>query len=118
MKAQYICSKCGMKMDVTTRSPKCECGGLWKLDYQPLKFDEALIDKNEWSMFRYRAFMPLEDDTWKSVTLGEGMTPIVKFDEDLMLKMDYFMPTLSFKDRGEGRNSRIRSNSHIKRGRG
>ena len=100
MKAQFVCSTCGMKMDVTTRNPKCECGGLWKLDYQPPKFDEALIDKNEWSLFRYRAFMPLEDDTWRSVTLGEGMTPIVKYDEDLMLKMDYFMPTLSFKDRG------------------
>ncbi len=100
MKAQYSCSKCGMKMDVATRSPKCECGGLWKLDYQPPKFDESLIDKNEWSMFRYRAFMPLADDTWKSVTLGEGMTPIIPYDEELMLKMDYFMPTLSFKDRG------------------
>ena len=44
--------------------------------------------------------MPLADDTWKAVTMGEGMTPIVSFDEDLMLKMDYFMPTLSFKDRG------------------
>ena len=100
MKAQYVCSKRGMKMDVATRNPKCECGGLWKLEYQPPKFDEALIDKNEWSLFRYRAFMPLEGDTWKSVTLGEGMTPIVRYDEDLMLKMDYFMPTLSFKDRG------------------
>lgn len=32
--------------------------------------------------------------------MGEGMTPIIRFDNDLMLKMDYFMPTLSFKDRG------------------
>ena len=28
------------------------------------------------------------------------MTPIVRFDDDLLLKMDYYMPTLSFKDRG------------------
>lgn len=100
MKVQYICSKCGSKMDVSTRQAKCECGGLWKLDYQPPKFDEKLIDKDEWSMFRYRAFMPLESDDWKEVTLGEGMTPVVRLDEDLMLKMDYYMPTLSFKDRG------------------
>ena len=32
--------------------------------------------------------------------LGEGMTPVVRFHEDVLLKMDYFMPTLSFKDRG------------------
>ncbi len=28
------------------------------------------------------------------------MTPIIEFDKDVLLKMDYFMPTLSFKDRG------------------
>lgn len=100
MKVNYVCSKCGKKEEVTTRAPKCECGGLWKLQYELPKFSEYLIDKDEWSIFRYRAFMPLADDTWKAVTMGEGMTPIVSFDEDLMLKMDYFMPTLSFKDRG------------------
>ncbi len=100
MKVKYVCTKCGKVEDVTTRAPKCECGGLWKLQYELPKFDEALIDKDEWSIFRYRAFMPLADETWKTVTMGEGMTPIVPFDEDLMLKMDYFMPTLSFKDRG------------------
>ena len=100
MKVKYVCTKCGKVEDVTTRAPKCECGGLWKLQYELPKFDEALIDKDEWSIFRYRAFMPLADETWKAVTMGEGMTPIVPFDEDLMLKMDYFMPTLSFKDRG------------------
>lgn len=100
MKAKYVCSKCGKIAEVTSHEPRCTCGGLWKLKYGIPKFDEKLIDKDEWSIFRYRAFMPLEDDTWKSVTMGEGMTPIVPFDEDLMLKMDYFMPTLSFKDRG------------------
>ena len=100
MKANYICTKCGKMEEVTTRAPKCECGGLWKLQYELPKYDEALIDKDEWSIFRYRAFMPLADDTWKTVTMGEGMTPIIPFDSDLLLKMDYFMPTLSFKDRG------------------
>jgi threonine synthase len=28
------------------------------------------------------------------------MTPIIPFDENVLLKMDYYMPTLSFKDRG------------------
>ena len=97
---EFVCSKCGHREPVSTRKPKCDCGGLWKLDYNPPKFDEKLIDKSEWSIFRYRAFMPLEDETWRSVTMGEGMTPIIPFDDDLMLKMDYFMPTLSFKDRG------------------
>lgn len=100
MKTVYECSRCGKTADIAIRQPKCECGGLWKLRYKLPKFTDALIDKDEWSMFRYRAFMPLIDDTWKQVTMGEGMTSIVRFDENLMLKMDYYMPTLSFKDRG------------------
>ncbi len=100
MKAQYVCAVCGKTESVATRAPRCECGGLWKLRYDLPKFSEDLIDREEWSIFRYRAFMPLTDDTWRSVTLGEGMTPVIPFDDDLMLKMDYFMPTLSFKDRG------------------
>lgn len=129
----FICSRCGKKAPVTTRKAKCDCGGLWKLDFKPPAFDPALIDRHEWSIFRYRAFLPLEgaegrvdgagaannespasdgggreardagdlvDAIWRSVSLGEGLTPVVRLDEDVLLKMDYFMPTLSFKDRG------------------
>lgn len=96
----YICSKCGVTADVATRAPKCDCGGLWRLDYTPPAFDMALIDKSCWGIFRYRAFMPLTDESWRTISLGEGMTPVVPLDDDLLLKMDYFMPTLSFKDRG------------------
>ena len=97
---EYICGKCGKREPVTSHKAKCDCGGLWKLDFKPPKFSLDGIDKSEWSMFRYRKFMALRDDSWRDVTMGEGLTPIVKFDEDVMLKMDYFMPTLSFKDRG------------------
>ena len=31
--------------------------------------------------------------------MGEGMTPVIRFDDNVLLKMDYLMPTLSFKDR-------------------
>lgn len=97
---KYVCSKCGLTADVATRKAKCDCGGLWKLDYKPPKFDLSLIDRDTWSIFRYRAFMPLEGELWSDISLGEGMTPVIQFDEDVLLKMDYFMPTLSFKDRG------------------
>jgi threonine synthase len=120
----FVCSLCGKKAPVSTRAAMCECGGLWKLDFQPPPFDPDLIDRREWSLFRYRAFLPLGEPeepegathrervmsgehasasiypAWRAVSLGEGMTPIVRLDEDLLLKMDYFMPTLSFKDRG------------------
>lgn len=97
---EFFCSKCGKHMPVSTLMPKCECGGLWKLDFQAPVFDIEKIDKSEWSLFRYRSFMALEGDNWRDITLGEGMTPIVRFDKDVLLKMDYYMPTLSYKDRG------------------
>lgn len=97
---KYICSKCHTYMDVKTKKAKCDCGGLWKLDYKPPKFALSLVDKDTWSIFRYKAFMPLKGEHWKEITLGEGMTPVIQFNEDVLLKMDYFMPTLSFKDRG------------------
>lgn len=96
----YVCSKCGNTEEVTTRKAKCACGGLWKLDFNAPAFDLSKVDRDTWSLFRYRAFLPLTDDVWRTISLGEGMTPVVPFSEDVLLKMDYFMPTLSFKDRG------------------
>ena len=92
----YICQKCGKVETTQTYKANCDCSGLWQLDFIPQKFDLKLIDNKEWNIFRYKAFMPIKD----YITLGEGMTPIIKFDNHLKLKMDYFMPTLSFKDRG------------------
>ena len=97
---QFVCSKCGHIESVTTRKAHCGCGGLWNLDFQPPKFALGEFDTHEWSQFRYRNFMALDGEAWRGVTMGEGMTPIVRLDEDVLLKMDYFMPTLSFKDRG------------------
>ncbi|MGM9558557.1 MAG: threonine synthase [Oscillospiraceae bacterium] len=96
----YVCAKCGRRTGVSTRSAKCDCGGLWTLPVQPEPFSLDKIDRAEWSLFRYRRFLPLKDESWRGVTLGEGMTPVVRLDENVLLKMDYFMPTLSYKDRG------------------
>ncbi len=100
MNAKFVCTKCHKEYDVSTTQSHCSCGGLFRLEHKPPKFSLDLVDKNCWNIFRYRKFMALNDDSYKSVTLGEGMTPVVRFDDDLLLKMDYFMPTLSFKDRG------------------
>ena len=84
----FVCSICGKTAPVTTRAPKCDCGGLWKLEWQPPKFDLRQVDGSVWGMFRYHKFMALADESWRSVTLGEGMTPVVRLDEDVLLKMD------------------------------
>lgn len=49
---QFVCAMCGKPEDVTTRKPHCDCGGLWKLDFQPPRFDPEGVDRDEWSMFR------------------------------------------------------------------
>ena len=96
----FICTKCGHRETVTTKKARCDCGGLWRLDHRPPAYDPERIDRQEWSQFRYRSFMALEGEDWRKVSMGEGMTPVIRLDEDLLLKMDYCMPTLSFKDRG------------------
>ena len=77
----FICAKCGKKAPVSTRRPKCDCGGLWELDYHPPTFSEEQIDRQEWSLFRYRKFMALENDCWKDISLREGMTPVIPPEE-------------------------------------
>lgn len=96
----FICSNCNKKVPVDTKKPNCECGGLWKLDFSPEKFSLEKIHKDTWNIFRYRDFMAIEGDEWKDVTLGEGVTPIIPIEKDIFVKMDFMMPTLSYKDRG------------------
>src|SRR2546422_4468189 len=79
-------------------------------------YDEALlrkivkrdrIESGPKSMWRYRDLLPVEDSV-AVVTLGEGLTPLVKADRlgaelglrNLYLKNDSMNPTNSFKDRG------------------
>lgn len=96
----FLCTHCGARVNADKAPAHCRCGGLWRLDFTPPPFSLDAVDKSEWSMFRYRCFMALEGEAWRSVTLGEGMTSVVALDENVLLKLDYCMPTLSFKDRG------------------
>ena len=50
---KFVCTKCGRTESVTTRNAHCGCGGLWKLDFTPEKFELSGIDTHEWSQFRY-----------------------------------------------------------------
>ncbi len=96
----YICTHCGARREINGAPPRCECGGLWKLATPALAFSSALCDDAAQGVFRYRAFMPLSGEGWRRVTMGEGNTPLVRLDDDVTLKFDALMPTLSYKDRG------------------
>ena len=97
---KYICAHCHREENITTRHAKCACGGLWRLDYRLPAFTADGIDRAEWSQFRYHRYMALNGDAWRAVSMGEGMTPVIRFDDDVLLKMYDLMPTLSFKDWG------------------
>ena len=65
-------------------------------------FDPALIRQDVWSLWRYRAFLPVPDGV-EPVSLGEGMTPLVPLSIDgrtLHFKLEFIAPTGSYKDRG------------------
>lgn len=98
--AHFICVSCGKEYPLDTREYRCSCGGLFRLAYVPPAFNRSLIDGSRFDLYRYRAFLPLEGNGWRDVTLGEGATATIPFDEHLFVKLDYAMPTLSFKDRG------------------
>lgn len=105
MSIKFVCNECGKKYDPKTLVFRCECGGLLDLEKFDFAFSKEDIMSNEWNLFRYLKALPFDDNfnTWKEVTMGEGLTPIVPLEKDkpnLLIKVDFLMPTLSFKDRG------------------
>jgi len=97
---QFVCHECGKAVPTSSLSPACSCGGLFDLDFNAPVWNPIRIDRSTWSIFRYREFLAIEGDAWKRVTMGEGMTPVIEYEPGVLFKMDYFMPTISFKDRG------------------
>lgn len=98
----YVCVKCNKKYDLKSNSFKCDCGGMFNLEYikRKINFDETAISRNH-SLWKYIDALPFhKEDVYSDVTLGEGGTPLIKVDENVFAKADYYMPTLSFKDRG------------------
>lgn len=105
------CSVCGQQREAGKVHTLCECGG-------PLlvRYDLAQV-RAEWkreslagapaSMWRYAPLLPVRDPA-HIVSLGEGMTPLVKAERlgariganDLWVKDEGVNPTGSFKARG------------------
>lgn len=73
-----VCRSCGRGFDVAELLWRCPCGGLFDVEG------------------------PWQPTVDPSITLGEGNTPIVssKTLPGLRFKLEFFSPTLSFKDRG------------------
>ncbi len=104
MNKLLTCEICGSRYRPKIGRNTCDCGGMLSLPINPpLSRDVRILD-GEWSLFRYIAYLPFEDRRdWQKISLGEGMTPLRPVDAQRsrhLVKCEYAMPTLSFKDRG------------------
>ncbi|MEC1181764.1 threonine synthase [Bacillus altitudinis] len=102
---QLICNHCGEKYEMTPTLWKCDCGGVFNLVKDTPKIDVTAWDHYPNSLWRYVETMPFPkgSKTWETVTMGEGQSPLIVLDPNepnTYVKVDYMMPTLSFKDRG------------------
>jgi threonine synthase len=101
----YTCNVCHKEYDPATLVWHCECGGLLDLQEFATQLPIEEIRKRPATLWRYIEALPFHEnaDSWKSATMGEGLTPLVslgKEESNVFLKLEYLMPTLSFKDRG------------------
>ncbi|MEU6093722.1 pyridoxal-phosphate dependent enzyme [Streptomyces sp. NPDC047079] len=73
------------------------CRGPLDLDFAPIPAPLKSLGGRVNSLWRYVETLPLAAPT---VSLGEGRTPLVELRDGICAKLDFLMPTLSFKDRG------------------
>ncbi|MEV7427213.1 threonine synthase [Streptomyces sp. NPDC091212] len=98
MTTTYRCPADGTRAPVETAGWCCPgCGGPWDLDFDAGSVQLDALPRRVNSLWRYAEALPLDAP---SVSLGEGRTPLVALTPSVTAKLDFLMPTLSFKDRG------------------
>ncbi len=94
---QPVCDSCGAAAGPLDW--RClACGGPLHLEGLP-GFDPAAIRQHEWSLWRYADMLPVA----RRFSLGEGMTPLIPIRVGgipFLAKLEYLLPTGSYKDRG------------------
>ncbi|MCX4674562.1 threonine synthase [Streptomyces sp. NBC_01433] len=98
----YLCPQDGTRAAITDLTWCCPvCRGPWDLDFEPRRSPAGLslnsLTGRVNSLWRYEEVLPLSSP---AVSLGEGRTPLVPLTDTVSAKLDFLMPTLSFKDRG------------------
>ncbi|QEV20011.1 threonine synthase [Streptomyces alboniger] len=73
------------------------CRGPLDLDFSPTPAHLKSLAGRVNSLWRYAECLPLPAP---AISLGEGRTPVVELADGISAKLDFLMPTLSFKDRG------------------
>ncbi|MFF8608666.1 threonine synthase [Streptomyces sp. NPDC015346] len=104
----YVCPRCGVRAPADALTWCCpRCRGPWDLDFMSAPMSLTSLASRVNSLWRYEEALPLATEV-PHVTLGEGRTPLVPLTGSatgsatgsVSAKLDFLMPTLSFKDRG------------------
>jgi threonine synthase len=94
----YHCPSDGARFPADSLAWCCPtCSGPLELDFAPTPAPLMSLAGRVNSLWRYAECLPLSAP---SVSLGEGRTPLVELQDGISAKLDFLMPTLSFKDRG------------------
>lgn len=92
------CPTDGVRVPGDSLAWRCpSCHGPLDLDFTPIPAPLKSLAGRVNSLWRYAETLPLSAPT---VSLGEGRTPLVALTDEVSAKLDFLMPTLSFKDRG------------------
>ncbi|MFF2652167.1 pyridoxal-phosphate dependent enzyme [Streptomyces sp. NPDC058045] len=93
-----ICPVDGARVPADSLAWCCpRCRGPLDLDFTPVPAPLSALTGRVNSLWRYAESLPLHDPR---TSLGEGRTPLVSLSGNVLAKLDFLMPTLSFKDRG------------------
>ncbi len=94
----YRCPRDATTSAATDPGWRCpRCGSPWDLDFAARPVDRDRLAQRPSSLWRYAEALPLADP---AISFIEGRTPLVSLTDRLAVKLDFLMPTLSFKDRG------------------
>ena len=96
------CAACGDQYPLQDLAWRCAaCGGVLDLaGFTPIIPPASDLAGRPATLWRYAGALPVAEPA--DISLGEGMTPLVTAPDlpGVLLKIDYLMPTGSFKDRG------------------
>lgn len=97
----FECSTCLKTYNYGELIWKCQCGSYINLKHD-VKFNRNDIKTNRFNMWRYDSALPFKYEE-VTASFDEGMTPLVGTvfnGHAVKVKLEYLMPTGSFKDRG------------------
>jgi len=98
--AKLVCTSCQQSAPSDTLRWRCTCGGLYDL-VASASFPRDTIRNRPQTLWRYREALPLSP-ACDVVSLGEALTPLLPWPAlpGSRLKLEFLLPTGSFKDRG------------------